>query len=95
MFDLLALHTLCLHESDYGHKKGTPCVLLKLNKINNWIPPPFTDESVPADARDNMDNGHITVKFHAERDSDIENIGPINYYPKQGTSGGVMVSMLD
>lgn len=84
LFDPLALNAPCLSESDYGYKNGTPCVILKLNKIYNWLPKPYTNESVPAEAKENWDPGHITVKCHGERHSDKENIGPVNYYPKHG-----------
>nr|ABO61330.1 Na+/K+ ATPase beta subunit [Doryteuthis pealeii] len=84
LFDPLALQAPCLHEPDYGYKNGTPCVLLKLNKIFDWIPRPYTNETVPVEAKDNWDNYHITVKCHGERQADIENLGPVNYYPKHG-----------
>jgi len=84
LFDPLALNAPCLSEADYGYKNGTPCVILKLNKIYNWLPDPYSNETVPAEAKDNWDPGHITVRCHGERQSDKENIGQINYYPKHG-----------
>lgn len=84
LFDPLALNAPCLHEPDYGYKNGTPCVILKLNKIYNWIPEPFSNETIPSEARENWDIGHITVKCQGERESDVENLGPVLYYPKHG-----------
>lgn len=84
LFDPYALEAPCLNESSYGYKNGTPCVILKLNKIYDWIPKPYSNESVPAEAKENWDPGHIAVHCTGERQSDKENIGPVHYYPKHG-----------
>lgn len=84
MFDPHSLNAPCLNETDYGYRSGSPCVLLKLNKIYDWIPEPFGNETVPEDARDNWDSSHITVTCQGERSTDKENIKEINYFPKHG-----------
>lgn len=84
LFDPLALDAPCLRETDYGYKNGTPCVILKLNKIYNWVPKPYSNETVPAEAKENWGSSHITVKCQGERESDIENLGQVNYYPPHG-----------
>jgi len=38
----------CISEEDYGYRHGKPCILLKMNKIYNWKPVPYTMEQVNA-----------------------------------------------
>lgn len=88
----------CTKENHYGYKKGTPCVLLKLNKIYEWDPKPYLNRTLPdeapedlkqfvKDASRNTDDmvGHmIYVSCEGENAADKENIGKINYYPYPG-----------
>ena len=39
----------CKNETAYGFRDGTPCILLKLNKIFNWKPVPYTNSSLMPD----------------------------------------------
>jgi len=32
----------CISEEDYGYRHGKPCILLKMNKIYDWKPVPYT-----------------------------------------------------
>ncbi|GAB1605548.1 sodium/potassium-transporting ATPase subunit beta-1-like [Argonauta hians] len=85
LFDPESLKSPCLKEEDaYGYKTGVPCVILKLNKIYNWIPVPYSNDTVPSKAKENWDDSHITVTCEGERDTDKENIQNITYYPKHG-----------
>jgi len=36
----------CITQEDYGYRFGKPCILLKLNRIYNWSPDPYTIEEV-------------------------------------------------
>jgi len=36
----------CISEENYGYLQGQPCILLKMNKIYNWRPIPYTMEDV-------------------------------------------------
>jgi len=44
LFDIEQLKgTPCTLENNYGYEEGSPCILLKLNKIFEWVPKPFAD----------------------------------------------------
>jgi len=36
----------CITEENFGYKYGEPCILLKMNRVYNWIPDPYTIEEV-------------------------------------------------
>jgi len=36
----------CITQEDYGYRHGKPCLLLKMNKIYNWRPNPYTMDEV-------------------------------------------------
>jgi len=87
----------CTEENDFGYSSGKPCVLVKLNKIIGWYPEPMDpDESswYPERFRDAMlnnlennednHNDRVWIACHGKHAADIENIGPINYYPGMG-----------
>ena len=41
----------CSPENNYGFKDGTPCILIKLNKIFGWVPEPYESiDEMPVDA---------------------------------------------
>nr|CAH8831584.1 unnamed protein product [Trichobilharzia regenti] len=67
----------CNNKNSYGYSKGTPCVLLKLNKVYGWMPSP-EDSSVSND---------ILVNCSGQNPADDENIGPVAYYPNKTVKG--------
>lgn len=91
----------CVQENNYNYHKSAPCVFLKLNKIYGWIPEYFNEsnslpDSMPlrlkdfvkgeeANARHRLNT--IWVSCEGENPADVENIGPIQYYPTQGFPG--------
>jgi len=91
----------CKNETGYGYKEGKPCILIKLNKIFNWVPEPFeTEKDFPdklpesikaafkknvADGKEDL-NKRVWLECDGENPADKENIGPINYYPDRGVS---------
>lgn len=92
----------CTLENNYGYKEGKPCILLKLNRIYGWNPEPFNlshnnvPKPVPEEIKklmqDNTDankddlNKRVWIECHGENPADVENLGPVLYYPDQGFS---------
>jgi len=91
----------CTHENHYSYHKNSPCIFLKLNKIYGWIPAFFNDtENMPAKmpkqlieviratkARNPLELNTVWVSCEGENPADVENIGPVEYYPQQGFPG--------
>jgi len=91
----------CKNETGYGFKEGKPCIMIKLNKIYNWIPEPYeTVEDMPdnipatvkaafekniADGKADL-NKRVWLECDGENPADRENIGEIKYYPDRGVS---------
>jgi len=57
----------CIEKQDFGYVKAEPCVLLKLNKVYGWVPFNGTD---------------VEVECHGENPADKDNIGPLEYFPR-------------
>lgn len=60
--------------ANFGYPDGKPCVVIKLNKIFEFVPE-LTD-----------DGNELKFECAGEHSADKDNIGPIEYYPKQGVS---------
>lgn len=93
------LKETCTREKNYGFPEGSPCILLKLNKIYGWKPKPYKNHTyIPSEAPKQLKDfaikwetehpdrvGHmIWLSCEGENPADIENVGPINYYPHPG-----------
>ncbi|KAK2708440.1 sodium/potassium-transporting ATPase subunit beta-like [Artemia franciscana] len=66
-FDIGDLGNHCTKENKFGYEQGQPCVFVKLNKILDWTPIPYTKgDELPADMPDDLKQ-HIgtTDKEHA------------------------------
>ncbi|XP_048745735.1 probable sodium/potassium-transporting ATPase subunit beta-3 [Ostrea edulis] len=84
-FDLTAnLGADCVKQQTFGFDDGMPCILLKLNKIFDWQPESFTNDTVPTEVAGLWEPYHVTIKCEGENPSDRDNIGPIEYYPQGG-----------
>ncbi|KAK3096049.1 hypothetical protein FSP39_022525 [Pinctada imbricata] len=83
-FDLIDLGADCIKQQAFGFDDGMPCILLKLNRIFDWQPESFSNASVPSAVQGQWEPFHITVKCTGENPSDVDNIGPIEYYPSGG-----------
>lgn len=88
----------CTPENFYGYHKSSPCIFLKLNKIYGWVPEFYNDtEDLPAKmpvklkehVRTSKTNelNTVWVSCEGENPADIENIGPVEYFPKWGFPG--------
>lgn len=94
-FDIKAINNNCTKQSNFGYRRGDPCVLIKLNRIYGWQPEPYNKEDIennaeiPDEVKKNyFDNQNasqlIYITCEGENAADKENIGGIEYYPKQG-----------
>uniref|UniRef100_U5EXA6 Putative sodium/potassium-transporting atpase subunit beta-2 n=1 Tax=Corethrella appendiculata TaxID=1370023 RepID=U5EXA6_9DIPT len=91
----------CTQENNYNYHRSAPCIFLKLNKIYGWIPEYFNDSSklpskMPTELKDYIKNEEantphtlntVWVSCEGENAADIENIGPVKYYPRRGFPG--------
>jgi sodium/potassium-transporting ATPase subunit beta len=92
-------NTPCSVENKFGYSNGTPCVLLKMNRIFGWKPkalqfPPknisHTPEVEKINAAELESEKFIYVTCEGENSYDIDNIGEIEYYslyPSQEIGG--------
>ncbi|CAH8498962.1 unnamed protein product [Dicrocoelium dendriticum] len=62
---------VCNKENGYGYPAGTPCVILKLNKIFGWLP----------DIRNPQMSPHALVNCTGQNPADVENLHELDYYP--------------
>lgn len=92
----------CVQENNYNYHKSAPCVFLKLNKIYDWIPHYYNESMdlpaiMPERLKDHIKKEEadptsgrlntVWVSCEGENPSDVENIGPVQYYPTQGFPG--------
>lgn len=91
-FDINNIPSVCSAENSFGYQRGDPCVLIKLNKIFNWKPEPFTEDEL-RDLPDVIRKSYPTrnnasqliyITCEGENAADKENIGEIEYHPQQG-----------
>jgi len=89
----------CTDENYYGYPEAKPCIMIKLNKIFAWEPTPYVNESqmgenvpevIKEEFRKNIADGNeiynekVWLECHGENPGDVENLGPITYYPGTG-----------
>jgi len=74
----------CNANNKYGFELGTPCILIKLNRIYGWEPKPLTKfpDNMPKVNDTQVANG-IYITCEGENPADKENIGPLRYAPSQ------------
>jgi len=92
-----SLGNVCTRENDYGYKNGTPCVLLKVNKVYGWTPEAFDNETL-ADPEEHhaveakaklgarLKSDYIGITCEGENEGDADNIYNADYYPEFGFS---------
>ncbi|XP_050418149.2 sodium/potassium-transporting ATPase subunit beta [Patella vulgata] len=83
-FDVTSLGSDCVKQQNFGFDDGQPCILLKLNKIFNWIPEEYTNETIPSAIGGSWSQWSITVNCEGENAADKENIGQLFYFPAEG-----------
>jgi len=65
----------CIKKGDYGYSKGTPCVIIKMNKVFEFVPTLDKKRS---------DKDYLQIKCDGEHPADKDNIGELEYLPKDG-----------
>jgi sodium/potassium-transporting ATPase subunit beta len=96
-FEIGRLGNVCTKENDYGYKNGTPCVLLKVNKVYGWVPQPFDNETLAdldnvhaQDAKTKLkgriDSEFIGITCEGENEGDADNVFNVSYFPRSGFS---------
>lgn len=93
------LGSTCQKNEKWGYQLNSPCVILKLNKMINWVPDTYTSleelpSNMPQDLKDHISNKTeanngvvpemIWVSCKGENPADQEYVGPIKYEPWQG-----------
>ncbi|CAL8102811.1 unnamed protein product [Calicophoron daubneyi] len=67
----------CSRSNHYGYPAGTPCILLKINKVYGWLP----------DIENKSLANHALVACTGQNPADIENMGTVEYYPNVTAHG--------
>jgi sodium/potassium-transporting ATPase subunit beta len=94
-FDLSDLGSECTAANSYGYHENKPCVLLKINKVYDWTPRPFTeaelndpDNKLAQEAKqklgDRLDPAYVGVTCEGENEGDADNLRQIRYFPEKG-----------
>jgi len=94
-FDLRDLN-ICGPQNNYGIGNGSACVFLKFRPDSSWTPE-FLNASdlpsnMPKDLKQSVEHSFVTrniqrvawVSCDGETPVDIENIGPVQYFPRRG-----------
>ncbi|XP_063430835.1 sodium/potassium-transporting ATPase subunit beta-1-like [Mytilus trossulus] len=73
----------------YGYNDGSPCMLIKLNKVYGWQPEAYSDKlndtaALPDAIKGLYKDYMVTVKCAGQNPADVDNLGPVTYYPAGG-----------
>ncbi|CAK9296924.1 unnamed protein product [Gordionus sp. m RMFG-2023] len=82
--DIKKVSSKCDKSTNFGYTEGSPCVLLKLNKIYGWKPRPYDDDKIPIEVGGKYRGRNVVIRCFGETAADKENIGELSYYPKDG-----------
>ncbi|XP_067143323.1 sodium/potassium-transporting ATPase subunit beta [Centruroides vittatus] len=90
-FSIDKINDKCSTSSGYGYPARTPCVLIKLNRIYNWVPEPYKNASdlpsgIPEDIKMIYSPDYVWISCIGENAADKDNIGDVEYLPEQGIS---------
>lgn len=83
-FDITELGADCVKQQSYGFEDGQPCIALHLERILNWLPEPYTNDTVPEKIRDIWTEYAVTVHCEGEDPVTKDNLGNVVYYPSNG-----------
>ncbi|XP_056287577.1 sodium/potassium-transporting ATPase subunit beta-233-like isoform X2 [Pseudoliparis swirei] len=68
-------------DPDFGFKDGTPCLIVKLNRIVSFVPkPPSSNESIPEEAQPKVQPNVIPIYCTNKREEDAGLTGDVKYY---------------
>jgi len=98
-FDVKSLGP-CSLENNYNYHRSSPCVLLSLSKSADWQPKFYNSSKLPEKMPEKLKavianqvasapkkEKTIWVDCVGENPADVENIGPVAYFPTQGFPG--------
>ncbi|PNF41567.1 hypothetical protein B7P43_G12109 [Cryptotermes secundus] len=91
----------CTKENNFGFQEASPCVFIRFNKIANWTPEYYNSTSelpaeMPASLKERIAEYYgiyralmktVWLSCDGESPTDVENLGPIQYLPRQGFPG--------
>ncbi|XP_077390444.1 sodium/potassium-transporting ATPase subunit beta-1a [Festucalex cinctus] len=68
-------------DSTYGFQNGSPCLIVKLNRIVNYRPKaPASHDTLPGPLQGRVKNNSIPIFCKNKREEDADKIGEINYF---------------
>jgi sodium/potassium-transporting ATPase subunit beta len=74
--------------NDFGFRNGTPCVILKLNKVFDWQPDLANSSDWYGNAEKALkrvpDLDYVGVSCEGENDGDVDNMGEVEFHPPNG-----------
>jgi sodium/potassium-transporting ATPase subunit beta len=78
----------------FGYIEGAPCILLKLNRVINWMPKAFDNDTFKSDMGqdakellgERWDPEHVGITCEGENDADKDNLGEVQFFPSRGFS---------
>ena len=73
----------------FGYEEGKPCVLIKLNRVYEWQPEPYSNKAndtaaLPPNIVNIYKDYSVTVECAGENAADQDNIGTVKYLPEGG-----------
>lgn len=77
----------CSKGQNFGFDKGTPCIVVTLNRLIGWEPTSYPDDSAPESIKGRYKPGDIGINCDGEYEPDAEHIGTIDYIPPNGIPG--------
>ncbi|XP_063839048.1 sodium/potassium-transporting ATPase subunit beta-2-like [Ostrinia nubilalis] len=94
-FDVVNQFGPCTKENNYGFDQGTPCIIIKLNRLYDWKPIFYDDpgdlpQNMPPYIKNFINNTtperrrSVWLTCMGERPADVEALGPLKYYPYPG-----------
>jgi len=72
--DMTNVMANCVDSGTYGFEDGTPCFVVKLNKIYEFVPK----------LKSTTDKEFLEIECEGEHPADKDNIGELEYFPKKG-----------
>lgn len=80
--------------NSFGYADGKPCILLKINKVFDWMPQAFDNDSLSTDhgkeaqaaLGDRLSYEDVGVSCEGENDGDMDDMGIVDYFPEKGFS---------
>ncbi|KAI5619634.1 ATPase Na+/K+ transporting subunit beta 1b [Silurus asotus] len=68
-------------DQNFGFSDGKPCLIVKLNRIVNYLPkPPQSNETMPEEAKSKVQPNLIPIHCTSKKKEDEDLIGQVAYY---------------